>query len=158
MKARILAAGEGMRLHPLTLPPKPMLPVSGRPTLEWIIAWLRHHGIHDIVVNLYHQPDAVAGHFGAGLRLPDGVDRLSQQAKEDTARRMSGASGANPERSALAEAMFAGLRGECPNNTTKADLIPYTNEVVADAHMRIMFRESGAELPLSPARDAERTD
>ena len=40
--AMVLAAGEGTRLRPLTLTtPKPMLPVAGRPTLEWIFAWLR---------------------------------------------------------------------------------------------------------------------
>lgn len=50
------------------------------------------------------------------------------------------------DEAALAEAMLAGLRGECPNNATKADLIPYTNEVAADAYMRIMFGEPRVEL------------
>ena len=45
VKALILAAGEGTRLRPLTLDrPKPMLPIDGRPLLEHIISWLRHHG------------------------------------------------------------------------------------------------------------------
>ncbi len=67
MKAIVLAAGQGTRLRPLTLrTPKAMLPVSGRPTLEWIILWLRHHGIHEMVINLHHQPDVVMSHFGDG--------------------------------------------------------------------------------------------
>jgi mannose-1-phosphate guanylyltransferase/phosphomannomutase len=66
-KAMILAAGEGTRLRPHTLTvPKPMLPVSGRPTLEWIVLWLRHHGIREIVINLHHQPRPVLDYFGDG--------------------------------------------------------------------------------------------
>jgi mannose-1-phosphate guanylyltransferase len=64
MKAMILAAGEGSRLRPLTLTcPKPMLPVAGRPGLEWIVAWLRIHEVRDLVINLHHRPEAVLHHF-----------------------------------------------------------------------------------------------
>jgi mannose-1-phosphate guanylyltransferase len=67
MKAMILAAGEGSRLRPLTLTcPKPMLPVAGRPGLEWIVAWLRVHGVTELVINLHHRPEAVIDHFGDG--------------------------------------------------------------------------------------------
>lgn len=67
MKAMVLAAGEGTRLRPLTLDtPKPMLEVGGRPTLEWILLWLRYHGIHEIVVNLCQHAEKVASHFGDG--------------------------------------------------------------------------------------------
>ena len=67
MKAMILAAGEGSRLRPLTLTcPKPMLPVAGRPGLEWIVLWLRQYGIRDLVINLHHRPEAVQNHFGDG--------------------------------------------------------------------------------------------
>jgi NDP-sugar pyrophosphorylase family protein len=67
MKAMILAAGEGTRLRPFTLHmPKPMLPVAGRPTLEWIFLWLRFHGITELIVNLHHQPQPVMSRFGDG--------------------------------------------------------------------------------------------
>jgi len=67
MKAMILAAGEGTRLRPLTLrTPKPMLPVAGRPTLEWIFLWLRFHEITELIVNLHHQPEPVMSRFGDG--------------------------------------------------------------------------------------------
>ncbi|HEY7203335.1 MAG TPA: nucleotidyltransferase family protein [Methylomirabilota bacterium] len=73
MKAMILAAGEGTRLRPLTLDrPKPMLPVAGRPLLEHIIAWLRHHHITRIAMNLHHRPQIVMDHFGRGVDF--GVD------------------------------------------------------------------------------------
>ncbi len=65
--AMILAAGEGTRLRPLTVDrPKPMLPVAGRPALEHIVAWLRHHGVTRIAMNLHHLPKAVIQHFGTG--------------------------------------------------------------------------------------------
>ncbi len=67
MKAMVLAAGEGTRLRPYTLhTPKTMLPVSGHPTLEWIVVWLRFHGIREIVVNLHHHASAVMSYFGDG--------------------------------------------------------------------------------------------
>src|SRR6188474_1121949 len=38
MKVLILAAGYATRLYPLTLnQPKPLLPVAGKPMLEWVI-------------------------------------------------------------------------------------------------------------------------
>ncbi len=68
--AMILAAGEGTRLRPYTLTmPKPMLPVAGRPTLEWILLWLRYHGIRDVVINLSHQPEPALRYFGDGASL-----------------------------------------------------------------------------------------
>ena len=70
MEAMILAAGEGTRLRPHTLAvPKPMLSVAGRPTIEWILLWLRHYGIRDVVINLHHQPGPVIEHFGDGSAL-----------------------------------------------------------------------------------------
>jgi NDP-sugar pyrophosphorylase family protein len=70
MKALILAAGEGTRLGSLTRRmPKPMLPVSGRPVLEYIVRWLACYGIDEIAVNLFHAPDAVVGYFGDGKRF-----------------------------------------------------------------------------------------
>ncbi len=70
MKAMILAAGEGTRLRPHTLKmPKPMLPVAGRPTIEWIVLWLRYYGIREIIINLHHQPRPVIEHFGDGSAL-----------------------------------------------------------------------------------------
>jgi mannose-1-phosphate guanylyltransferase len=65
----ILAAGAGTRLRPHTdVLPKPMLPVRGRPTLEWIVLWLAHHSVRDIIINLHHHPEPVMAYFGTGER------------------------------------------------------------------------------------------
>ena len=69
MRAMILAAGEGTRLRPLTLTtPKPMLPVDGRPTLEWILLWLRAYGIREAAINLSYKPEVIESYFGDGAR------------------------------------------------------------------------------------------
>ena len=42
MEALILAAGYATRLYPLTLThPKPLLPIGGRPLLDWILERVR---------------------------------------------------------------------------------------------------------------------
>ncbi len=67
MKAMILAAGEGTRLRPLTLnTPKVMLPIAGKPLLEYILVWLRFHGITEVAINLHHLPKAITDWLGNG--------------------------------------------------------------------------------------------
>jgi mannose-1-phosphate guanylyltransferase len=67
MKAMILAAGRGTRLRPLTATcPKPMIPIAGRPLLEYTIRLLARHGFDELVVNLHHLPQAIQDHFGDG--------------------------------------------------------------------------------------------
>jgi mannose-1-phosphate guanylyltransferase len=54
--ALLLAAGIGSRLRPLTdVLPKCLMPINGRPLLEYWLALLRDAGIARIVVNLHHQ-------------------------------------------------------------------------------------------------------
>lgn len=67
-RAMILAAGFGTRLESLTsLRPKPMLPVCGRPLVEWGLRWLESHGVRDVVVNLHHLGGQIRSHV-------DGMD------------------------------------------------------------------------------------
>lgn len=70
MKAMILAAGVGSRLHPLTHTiPKPLVPVVNKPVMEHIIGLLREHGFTDIIVNVYYLADQIKGYFGDGSRF-----------------------------------------------------------------------------------------
>jgi len=51
-KALILAAGRGERLRPLTdHTPKPLLPVRGKPLIEWHLAALAAAGVREVVIN-----------------------------------------------------------------------------------------------------------
>ncbi|MDE3076655.1 MAG: NTP transferase domain-containing protein, partial [Chloroflexota bacterium] len=67
MKAVVMAGGEGSRLRPLTVGrPKPMVPVVGKPVMEYIIELLKSHGITDIVVTLQYLPGVIQDYFGDG--------------------------------------------------------------------------------------------
>ena len=67
MKAMGLCAGYGTRLGDLTRDlPKPMLPLQGRPMLEYTLMNLRRHGFDEIAINLHFQGRLVQDHFGDG--------------------------------------------------------------------------------------------
>ena len=67
MKAMILAAGKGTRLAPLTdTLPKPMLAIAGKPLIQWQVEALARAGIEEVVINLHHLGDHIAGHLVAG--------------------------------------------------------------------------------------------
>ena len=64
MKALILAGGMGKRLRPLTDDkPKPMIPISNKPILEWQINWLKSHNIRDIVLCTCYMGDNISAYF-----------------------------------------------------------------------------------------------
>lgn len=67
MKAVIMAGGFGTRIHPLTISmPKPMIPLINRPIMEHIVNLLKQHGITDLVLLLFHQPEVIKKYFGDG--------------------------------------------------------------------------------------------
>jgi NDP-sugar pyrophosphorylase family protein len=66
-QAMILAAGAGTRLRPLTDDiPKGMVPVGGKPVLEYAIRRLAAAGVTDIVINLNYLPEKITEYFGDG--------------------------------------------------------------------------------------------
>jgi mannose-1-phosphate guanylyltransferase len=69
MQALILVGGEGTRLRPLTLTlPKPVVPLVDRPLIQYMVDWLAHHGVDDVVM--------ACGFLAAGVRdvLGEGGD------------------------------------------------------------------------------------
>lgn len=68
-RAMILAAGQGTRMRPLTLnTPKPLLPVGGKPLIEWHLERLAAAGIQDVVINLYYLGEQIRQALGNGER------------------------------------------------------------------------------------------
>ena len=68
-KGMILAAGQGTRVRPLTQKtPKPMVPILGKPVLEYIIEHLARHGIREIMINVAFNHYKIENYFGDGRR------------------------------------------------------------------------------------------
>ena len=66
MKAMILAAGLGTRLHPLTdTRPKALVEVAGRTLLEITLSRLSSFGVRDVIINVHHFPDMILDYLKA---------------------------------------------------------------------------------------------
>jgi MurNAc alpha-1-phosphate uridylyltransferase len=62
--AMVLAAGYGTRLKPLTdRMPKPLIPVAGKPMIEYALDKLRAYGIKEIVINVSHLKEQLTAYF-----------------------------------------------------------------------------------------------
>jgi MurNAc alpha-1-phosphate uridylyltransferase len=62
--AMLLAAGYGTRLKPLTdHTPKPLVPVAGRPMIEYALDKLRDYGIGEIVINVSYLKEQLQAHL-----------------------------------------------------------------------------------------------
>lgn len=66
MKAFILAAGNGTRLHPLTARmPKCLVPIRGVPLLQIWLDICELHGIDEVTINLHAHPEAIREYVSA---------------------------------------------------------------------------------------------
>ena len=69
MRAMILAAGRGERLRPLTdRMPKPLVPVRGKPLIEYHLEALAAAGFREIVINQGHLGEMLPEALGDGSR------------------------------------------------------------------------------------------
>jgi MurNAc alpha-1-phosphate uridylyltransferase len=61
----LLAAGRGERMRPLSdHTPKPMLPVNGKPLMQWAMEAMQRAGVQDLVVNTAWLGEQIPKHFG----------------------------------------------------------------------------------------------
>jgi mannose-1-phosphate guanylyltransferase len=68
-QAVILSAGFGTRIKSLFPDvPKVMVPMLGKPILEWHIERLRDHGVKEIFINLHYLPEVITNYFGDGSK------------------------------------------------------------------------------------------
>lgn len=80
MKAVVLAAGEGVRLQPVTLTrPKHLIKVGGKPILEHCLRVLKSCGIDEIVLVVHYMADAIRDYFGDGQSLGLKVEYVEQK-------------------------------------------------------------------------------
>ncbi|MGQ9679596.1 MAG: bifunctional sugar-1-phosphate nucleotidylyltransferase/acetyltransferase [Candidatus Bathyarchaeia archaeon] len=117
MKAVILAAGKGTRFKPFSLTkPKPMIPIGGKPLLEWIIYRLREAGIKEVVIVTHYLEKHIREYFRDGEKLGLKIEYAKQETLRGTA-----------DAFALMEPFsrdeeFIGLYGDCylPEGTIEA--------------------------------------
>jgi glucose-1-phosphate thymidylyltransferase long form len=70
MNAVVLAAGEGVRLRPLTITrPKHLIPVGGKPLLEHILLAIKSAGLNEAVIVVHYMAERIKEHFGDGSKL-----------------------------------------------------------------------------------------
>jgi len=78
MKGVILAAGDGTRLAPLTLDrPKPLVPVLGRPLLDYTLDAFVAMGITDLVLVVGYREEMIRQWVGDGRRYDAQVTYVS---------------------------------------------------------------------------------
>jgi len=62
--AMVLAAGLGTRLRPITdTMPKPLVPIAGKPMIDYVLDALVEAGVEDAVVNVHHLADQMEAHL-----------------------------------------------------------------------------------------------
>jgi MurNAc alpha-1-phosphate uridylyltransferase len=71
--AMLLAAGRGQRMRPLTdRCPKPLLPVAGRPLMQWALQALSQGACNAVVINTAWLGEQISDYFGAHVQAAQG--------------------------------------------------------------------------------------
>jgi len=79
MQCLVLAGGLGRRMHPATdTLPKCLLPVAGRPFVDWQLAWLSAEQVDRVVYSIGYRGDLVRRHVGDGRRFGLKVDYVDE--------------------------------------------------------------------------------
>jgi MurNAc alpha-1-phosphate uridylyltransferase len=78
-KAMVLAAGYGTRLKPLTdRVPKPLVPVAGKPMIQYALDRLQAYGIEEVVINVSHLKEQLTAWLAGCKKL---TVKLSEEAE-----------------------------------------------------------------------------
>lgn len=79
MECVILAGGLGTRMRPATETiPKALIPVAGRPFVDWQLEWLASQGVRRIVLSIGHRGDLLRQHVGDGAAFDLQVDYVDE--------------------------------------------------------------------------------
>jgi len=81
MKAVLLAAGEGVRLLPITATrPKHLIKVGGKPILQFCLEAVKNAGITEVIIVTHYMGDAIRQYFGDGEKLGLRIIYVEQKA------------------------------------------------------------------------------
>lgn len=69
MKAVLLAAGEGVRLQPVTsMRPKHLIKLAGKPILQYCLDSVKNAGITEAIIVTHYMGDSIKAYFGDGSK------------------------------------------------------------------------------------------
>ena len=81
MKALLLAAGEGVRLMPITATrPKHLIKVGGKPILQFCLEAVKKAGIDEAVIVTHYMGESIRSYFGDGAKLGLKLSYVEQKA------------------------------------------------------------------------------
>jgi len=81
MKAVLLAAGEGVRLLPITATrPKHLIKLGGKPILQFCLEAVKNAGIDNVVIVTHYMGDSIRQYFGTGEKLGLHISYVEQKA------------------------------------------------------------------------------
>ena len=81
MKAVLLAAGEGIRLLPITATrPKHLIKVGGKPILQFCLEAVKRAEIDEVIIVTHYMGDAIHSYFGEGEKLGLKLTYVEQKA------------------------------------------------------------------------------
>lgn len=86
MKVVIMAGGKGTRIASVNSEvPKPMIPILGKPILEYELAVLRRQGYTDIIMIVGHLGSVITEYFGDGSKFGVSIQYISEKEPLGTA-------------------------------------------------------------------------
>jgi NDP-sugar pyrophosphorylase family protein len=131
MQVAILVGGLATRLRPLTSSlPKAMLPIKGKPFLEYQVALLNYHNVRDIVLCVGYLKEKIKDYFGDGGKL--GVNIQYSEEEE-----LLGTAGALKNAELLLEDEFLLLNGD---SYLPVDYAQPLNQLKASGELGLMVR------------------
>jgi UDP-N-acetylglucosamine diphosphorylase/glucosamine-1-phosphate N-acetyltransferase len=81
MKAVLLAAGEGVRLLPITeTRPKHLIKVGGKPILQFCLEAVKNAGISEVVIVTHYMGEGIHNYFGEGEKMGLHLSYVEQKA------------------------------------------------------------------------------
>ena len=144
--ALVLTAGLGTRLRPLTcVRAKAALPVNGEPLVRRIIRWLAALGISDLVLNLHHKPETIAGLVGDGSDLDARVRYSWEQP-------VLGSAGGPRRALPLLADPFLLVNGDTLTNVDLDALVQLHHASGADVTMALIPKDNAPRVPIEGLR------
>src|SRR3989344_7830862 len=93
-QAVILAGGQGVRMRPLTLTtPKPMIPILGKPFLEYIIDNFKENDIEEVIILIGYLHKKIENYFKDGRKFGLKIKYSFSAVEDETGARIRKAKG-----------------------------------------------------------------